>query len=83
MYRRAADRELAGDLGGTDTGSTELLHFIGLGPRGWRSALVFAFGLGLGDADQHPLFNQLPLELAMAPSMLNISLPVGVVVSMA
>jgi hypothetical protein len=39
------------------------VHLVGLHSRCRRSALVLPFDLGLGDADQHALFNQLSLEL--------------------
>jgi hypothetical protein len=62
-HRSAADAELTSNLRWADTGSAELLDLVGLRSCCRGSALVFAFGLGLGDANKHALSNQLSLEL--------------------
>src|SRR5262245_28276912 len=43
---------------------TKLAYLVSLGSGSGSTALVFAFGPGFGNANQHSLAGQLPLELS-------------------
>jgi hypothetical protein len=63
-HRRAADRELAGDLRWADSSSAKLPYFFCLRPGCGGSASVLPLGLSLSDADEHALPNELSLKLS-------------------
>src|SRR5262245_57162137 len=65
--RSPADADLAGNLCRPHASVTQLAYPVSLGPGSWRSALVLAFGPGLGNALSLTLQGQLPLNWAMLP----------------
>ena len=83
MDRGAADRELARDLRGTDAGSTQPFYLSAFARAvgALRLYLPSALALAMPTSMRSRISSR--SNWAMAPSMLNISLPVGVVVSIA